>query len=46
MSLSQVRGLELEMKEFESSSDACNREWKSSSSVRGLNSGIKEFETS
>ena len=34
------------MKEFESSSDACDREWKSSNLVRGLESGMEEFEQS
>ena len=38
MSSSQVRGLELEMKEFESSSDAWNRKWRSLSSVQGMES--------
>ena len=38
--------LESEMEEFETSSDAWNREWKSSSSVRGFESEIEEFEPS
>ena len=32
------------MEEFEPSSDAWNREWKSSRRVRGLESGMEEFE--
>ena len=31
------------MEEFESNSDAWNREWKSSSQVRGLESEMAEF---
>ena len=46
MSSSQVRCLDLEMKEFEPSSDASNWEWKSSSSVRCMESGMEEFEPS
>ena len=34
------------MEKFERSSDAWNREWKSSRQVRGLQSEIKEFEPS
>ena len=34
------------MEEFEPSSDAWDREWKSSSKVRGLESGMEEFEPS
>ena len=34
------------MKEFERSSDAWNREWKSSSQVGGLQSGMEECEPS
>ena len=34
------------MKEFEQSSDASDREWKSSNKVRGLESGMEEFEAS
>ena len=34
------------MEEFEPSSDAWNRERKSSSEVQGLESGIEEFEPS
>ena len=34
------------MKEFEPSSDASDRKWKSSSQVRGLESGMEEFEPS
>ena len=34
------------MEEFERSSDAWNREWKSSSQVRGLESEMEEFEPS
>ena len=34
------------MVEFEPSSDAWNREWKSSSQVRVLESGMEEFEYS
>ena len=34
------------MEEFEPSSDAWNREWRSSSQVRGLESGMEEFEPS
>ena len=34
------------MEKFEQSSDACNRERKSSSQVRGLESGMEEFKTS
>ena len=35
-----------EMEEFESNSDAWNREWKSSRQVRSLESEIDEFEPS
>ena len=38
--------LESEMEVFETSSDAWNREWKSSSQVRGLESEMEEFEPS
>ena len=34
------------MEEFEPSSDAWNRKWKSSSQVRNLELGMEEFETS
>ena len=33
------------MEEFEPSSDAWNREWKSSSKVQGLESEMNEFES-
>ena len=33
------------MEEFEPSSDAGNREWKSSSKVEGLESEMNEFES-
>ena len=44
--MKQVRGWESEMKEFEQSSDASDRQWKSSSQVRCLESGMKKFEPS
>ena len=34
------------MEEFEPSSDAWNREWKSSSRVRGMESELEEFDPS
>ena len=34
------------MEEFESNSEAWNREWRSSSHVRGLELEMEEFETS
>ena len=37
--MSQVRGLESEMEEFEHSSDAWNREWRSSSQIPKLGIG-------
>ena len=40
----EFRRLESGMKDFKPSSDAWNREWKSSSQVRGLESGMEEFE--
>ena len=46
MSLSKVRGLQLEMKEFESRSDAWNRKWRNLSTVRCMESGMEEFEPS
>ena len=32
------------MEEFESNSDALNREWKSSRQVQSMESGMEEFE--
>ena len=45
-SSSQVLSLELEMEEFEPSSEAWNRKWKSLIQVRGLESEFKAFEPS
>ena len=41
----QVRGLESGIEEFDHSSNAGNREWKSSSKVQGLESEMIEFES-
>ena len=46
MSSSQVHDLEWEMEEFKPSSDAWNREWKSSRQIQCLESEMEEFEPS